>query len=157
MSKQNSSSYDEFYQEALGERMLWLKIDTDMMRDPKVRRLQAHAKSLEMDEMTVRKYALSGMYVAAILHMAEMEDHAYDLSDSVGWSFFADDMGMSEEDAMTFVTLALGTGLFDREMFEESAKLSSERLAREADETARSKASARAKAAAMRSSKAKKP
>ena len=134
--------YQGFYQEALGERMLWVKMDTDTMRDYKVRRLCASPEAKE-------RYARFGMYVATILHMAENDGHIYDLSDDIGWTFYANDMGLSVEEAMLFVKACLEVGLFDAELFGESAKLASNRLLREAEETAQNKAASRAKVAKM--------
>lgn len=151
-----AGSYSELTQEALEERMLWVKLDTDMMRDMKIRRLQAFARSIDMDALTVKRYALVGMYVATILHMGENDTHIYDLSDDFGWDVFADDMRMPEEDAREFVAAALEVGLFDNGLYEESKKLASNRLLRELEVAAGQKAASRSRTAAAREAKAAK-
>lgn len=141
--------YEEYYADALNERMAWLKLDTDFMHDFKVRRMSASADWRE-------RYARIGLYITTIALMASNDGHIYDLSDSLGWQFLASDLGLSVEDTKEFVMSALSVGLFDRELWGESKKLASVRLLKEADETAQNKASARVKTASARAAKAAK-
>ena len=48
--------YEEYYADALNERMAWLKLDTDFMHDFKVRRMSASADWRE-------RYARIGLYI----------------------------------------------------------------------------------------------
>lgn len=141
--------YSQAYGDALNERMLWLKLDTDFMHDFKVRRFSASSDWRE-------RYAKIGLYVATITLMASNDGHIYDLSDDLGWQFLATDLNIPVEDAERFVRAALEVGLFDRELYAESCKLASLRLLKEAEETAKSKAAARSRTEAARASKASK-
>lgn len=141
--------YSQEYGDALGERMLWLKLDTDFMHDFKVRRFSASADWKE-------RYARIGLYVATIALMASNDGHIYDLSDDLGWQFLATDLNIPMEDAERFVSDAISVGLFDRELYAESCKLASIRLLKEAEETAKNKAAARSRTEAARASRASK-
>lgn len=141
--------YSQEYGDALAERMLWLKLDTDFMHDFKVRRFSASADWKE-------RYARIGLYVATIALMASNDGHIYDLSDELGWQFLATDLNIPMEDAERFVSDALSVGLFDRELYAESCKLASIRLLKEAEETAKNKAAARSRTEAARASRASK-
>lgn len=141
--------YSQYYSDALNERMAWMKLDTDFMHDFKVRRLSASADPVE-------RYAAIGMYVSLIANMAAIDGHIYDLSDELGWQFIAADMGLDVDTAKGFVSKAVSVGLFDAQLWEESRKLASTRLLKEADETAQNKAAARVKAENMRKAKERK-
>ena len=141
--------YSKAYTDALEERMLWLKLDTDFMHDFKVRRFSASSDWRE-------RYARIGLYVTSIAFMASNDGHIYDLSDDLGWQFLASDLNIPVEDAQRFVMDALEVGLFDRELYAESCKLASSRLLKEAEETARNKAAARSRTEAARAAKASK-
>ena len=141
--------YSQAFDDALSERMLWLKLDTDFMHDFKVRRFSASSDWRE-------RYARIGLYVTCIAFMASNDGHIYDLSDDLGWQFLATDLNIPVEEAERFVKAALEVGLFDRELYAESCKLASARLLREAEETAKSRAAARSRTEAARASRASK-
>ena len=143
--------YSKEYGDALGERMLWLKLDTDFMHDFKVRRFSASADWKE-------RYARIGLYVATIALMASNDGHIYDLSDECGWSFLAADMVcgsdvMGRDELEAFVSTLYSLRLIDRELWDESRKLTSCRLMREAENYAETRARGRRSAEIARAAK----
>lgn len=139
--------YQDYYGEALGEPMRWFRLDSDFMRDMKVRRL-CHAGG----------YAYVGMYVALIACLAEADGHMYDMRTG-GWDFLRADMStggctVEPDELERFVRTLVDLGLADSELWGESEKLTSKRLIKEAEENARNLASSRAKIAAMNRAKA---
>lgn len=139
--------YSEFYQDALSEPMKWIHLDTDFMRDFKVRRLAV-----------IGGWAYIGKYAALIACLGEAKGHVYDVGDDHGWEFLAADLSCggcscSVDDARAFVQTLYSVGLIDREMWDESKKIASERLMRDVEKAARDVAAARYKAALMRAKK----
>lgn len=141
--------YSEYYSEALNEPMLWVRMDTDMLRDFKVRKL-----------MKAGGWKYLGMYVALIMGLAQADGHIYDMRDG-GWDYLRADMcnggcDVSQEELELFVTQLASVGLADRELWAESGKLTSGRLIREVEKNAQSAAKSRMKLDAMNAAKAKK-
>ena len=139
--------YSDFYQDALAEPMKWFRMDTDFMRDQKVRRLAV-----------LGGWVAIGRYVALIALLAEADGHCYDLSDDHGWRFLAADMScggepMGDGELREFVQTLYDLELIDREMWDESRKVAMGRLMREVENMAKDVAAARYKAAVMRSKK----
>lgn len=139
--------YSEFYQDALAEPMKWFRMDTDFMRDAKVRRLAV-----------LGGWQAIGRYVALIACLADSDGHAYDLADDHGWRFLAADMScggeaMPLDELRGFVSTLYDLKLIDREMWDESSKVAMPRLMREVEIMAKDVAAARYKAAVMRSKK----
>lgn len=123
--------YSDYYQEALAEPMRWYRMDSDWMRDVKVRRLTRAGG-----------WAYAGMYQALVACLAYADGHIYDLADDAGWEFLLADMNAggcktSVDDLREFVAMVVSVGLADKEMWAESRKLTSKRLVREAEENAR--------------------
>ncbi len=139
--------YGDYYQEALSERMKWFPMDSDFMRDQKIRRLGV-----------IGGWAAIGRYVALVACLAESDGRCYDLSDVHGWRFLSADMvcggeSMGEDELQAFVTTLYDLKLIDREMWDESRKVAMPRLAKEAEKMAKDVAMARYKAASMRAKK----
>lgn len=127
--------------------MKWFRMDTDFMRDQKVRRLAV-----------LGGWTAIGRYVALIALLAEADGHSYDLSDDHGWRFLAADMScggepMGEGELREFVQTLYDLKLIDRDMWDESRKVAMNRLMREVENMAKDVAAARYKAAVMRSKK----
>jgi len=127
--------------------MKWFRMDTDFMRDQKVRRLAV-----------LGGWTAIGRYVALIALLAEADGHSYDLSDDHGWRFLAADMScggepMGEGELREFVQTLYDLKLIDRDMWDESRKVAMNRLMREVENMAKDVAAARSKAAVMRSKK----
>lgn len=141
--------YSKRYDEALLEPMKWLRMDTDMLRDMKVRKL-----------MRAGGWKYLGMYVALVMALAQADGHVYDMRDG-GWEYLRADMSnggceVEQGELEEFVQLLASIGLADREMWAESRKLTSARLIREAEENARSAAQRQAKLDAMNEARARK-
>lgn len=139
------SAYSEEYIKALSQPMEWLRLDTDIMRDNKIRRLSV-----------LGGWEAFGKYIALICCLATCDSHLYDLSTDIGWKFFAADMTtvgceMSVEDAHEFVSTLASLDLIDRSLWTESKKLASDRLLREADTYAKGVAKGRAHAKRLNS------
>lgn len=134
--------YSEHYAKALGEPMKWFRLDADFMHDFKIRQLRAHGG-----------YEAIGRYVALMSHLARTDGHIYDLSTPLGASFLAEDMGLSEAEVTSFATILASLGLIDSELWSESKKVCSKRLASEAMENAKSVARSRVKLDAMNEAK----
>lgn len=139
--------YQDYYSEALTEPMRWFRMDSDFMRDFKIRRLVSEGG-----------YKYAGMYVALIACLAEADGHMYDM-DSGGWDFLRADMStggceVSEDELKRFVNILASLGLADKELWSESRKLTSKRLLREAEENAKNVAQSRSRIDAMNRAKA---
>ena len=139
--------YQAYSQRALVEPMGWFRLDSDFTRDMKVRRLTSAGG-----------WAYVGLYVATIGALAQADGHMYDMRDG-GWEFLRADLmnggcELEREDLEAFVGMLVDLGLADRTLWEESGKLSFDRLLREAEENARSVATSRAKVDAMNRAKA---
>lgn len=139
--------YSEFYQDALAEPMKWFRMDTDFMRDTKVRRLAV-----------LGGWQAIGRYVALIACLADSDGHTYDLADDHGWRFLAADMScggesMPLDELRALIATLYDLKLIDREMWDESSKVAMPRLMREVEIMAKDVAAARYKAAVMRSKK----
>ena len=139
--------YAEYYQEALSEPMKWFRLDSDFMRDPKVRRLGV-----------LGGWCAIGRYVALIACLSEADGRCYDLSEPMGWRFLSASMvcgsdAVSEDDLRAFVQTLYDLNLIDREMWDESRKVAMPRLCRESEKMAKDLAMARFKAANMRAKK----
>lgn len=139
--------YSEFYQDALAEPMKWFRMDSDFMRDKKVRRLSV-----------LGGWPAIGQYIALIACLAEADGHTCDLSDDHGWRFLAADMScggdsMPIDELQGFVSMLYDLKLIDRGMWDESRKVAMPRLMREVESMAKDVAAARYKAAVMRSKK----
>lgn len=141
--------YQDYYIEALTEPMRWFRMDSDWLRDFKIRKLMAKGG-----------YAYAGMYVIWISCLAEADGHMYDMTQG-GWDFLRADMStggcaVSESDLREFVAALVDLGLADTCMWEESGKLTSKRLLKEADENAKNVAQSRSRIDAMNRAKAEK-
>lgn len=139
--------YAEYYQDALSEPMKWFHLDADFMRDEKVRRLGV-----------LGGWQAIGRYVALIACLAGHDGHIYDLSDECGWSFLAADMVcgsdvMGRDELEAFVSTLYSLRLIDRELWDESRKLTSCRLMREAENYAETRARGRRSAEIARAAK----
>ena len=139
--------YSDYYHEALAEPMKWIHLDTDFMRDFKVRRLAV-----------VGGWEYVGKYAALIACLGEAKGHVYDVGDEHGWEFLAADLSCGGgscpvSDAKAFVRARYDVGLIDRAMWDESGKIASERLMRDVEKAARDVSAARYKAALMRAKK----
>lgn len=141
--------YAEAYQEALNEPMMWVRMDSDMLRDMKVRKL-----------MRVGGFQYLGMYVALVMGLAQADGHIYDMRDG-GWDYLQADMSnggcpVDPDELSRFVNTVASVGLCDAEMWAESRKLTSKRLIREVERNAQSAAKSRMKLDAMNAARAKK-
>lgn len=140
--------YADYYQDALSEPMKWFPLDTDFMNDPKVLKLSA-----------MGGWQAVGRYVALIACLARADGRRYDLSEPMGWRFLSAAMVcggevMDTEELHEFITTLYDLRLIDREMWDESRKVSMPRLCREAENMARKTAAnmvRTAKATAARS------
>lgn len=140
MTRQDSSLSDrrfQLYTEALLAPMPWFKLDSDFLNDPKVRKLGF-----------IGGWEYVGMYCGLISHLASEDSHMYDVSDDYGWAVLQSHMSLmghpiDMDDLKGFVGYAAELGLIDPGMLEESGKIASNRLMREAenyaDKTARNK------------------
>lgn len=151
MTRDAATSYDEaysgFYEEALSSPMPWFPMDSDFMRDGKIRRLAVFGG-----------WRYVGMYVALIACLASTDNHMYDLSDEYGWLFLRSDMSvvgcqLEEDELREFIGVLLKLGLLDVSMWDESSKLTCERMIRNAHEYAQSVAAGKAKGLRMRQGK----
>jgi hypothetical protein len=134
------AAYPEQYAIALSEPMEWLRLDTDFMRDNKIRRLSV-----------IGGWEAVGKYVAFICCLATCDGHIYDVSTDLGWRFLCADMSnvgceMGEAEAHEFVSVLASLSLIDGKLFAESKKVASERLLREAEVYAKGVAKGRAHA-----------
>lgn len=141
--------YSDYYDAALSEPLMWVRMDADMLRDFKVRKL-----------MRAGGWKYLGMYIAVIMGLAQADGHVYDMNDG-GWDYLMADMSnggceVERGELERFVQLLASIGLADRGMWAESRKLTSDRLVREVEENARSAARRRMKVDAMNSARAKK-
>ena len=141
--------YAEHYQEALNEPLLWVRMDTDMLRDMHVRKL-----------MRAGGWKYLGMYVALIMALAQADGHIYDMRDG-GWDYLLADLSnggcpVDPDERSEFVGTLASIGLVDRELWAESRKLTSKRLIREVERNAASAAKSKVKLDAMNAARAKK-
>lgn len=151
MTKNDTTSYEElykdFYTEAMSSPMPWFQMDSDFLRDTKVRKLAV-----------VGGWEYIGMYVALVACLAATDNHIYDLSDDMGWAFLRSDMSvvgcdLTDDSLKEFVGVLLKLNLLDNELWDESGKMASERMLRNADDYAQSVAAGKAKAFKMRQGK----
>lgn len=138
--------YQDYYDEALLEPLEWVRMDTDMLRDFKVRRL-----------MGIGGFAYLGMYIAAIMALSQADGHVYDMGNG-GWDYLRHDMGnggceVDEDELRDFVGALVECGLVDVGMWRESQKITMRRLIKEAEEGAKSRAKTRARIDAMNSAR----
>lgn len=152
MTKEGTTSYEDaykcFYIEALEAPMPWFPLDSDFLRDTKVRKLAV-----------VGGWGYVGMYVALIACLAATDSHIYDLNDEMGWAFLRSDMSvvgceLSDDDLKEFVGVLLKLNLLDNSLWDESGKIASERMLRNAEDYASSVAAGKAKGLRMRQGKA---
>ena len=137
-SEEYQSAYSEAYVKALGEPMDWIRLDTDFMRDNKIRRLSV-----------LGGWAAVGKYVAFIACLATCDSHIYDLSTEMGWRFFEADMTtvgceMGDGEAHEFIEALASLGLIDMSLWLESKKVASERMLHEVEFYAKRVAKGRA-------------
>lgn len=151
MTSTDTTSYKEaykgFYEEALPKPMPWFPLDSDFLRDVKVRRLAIYGG-----------WRYIALYIDLIAVLASTDNHIYDLSDEMGWTFLLSDMSVAgcelDEDSLReFVGVLLKLGLVDNGMWDESRKLCSERMLRNAEGHAESVAKGKAKGYRMRRGK----
>lgn len=141
--------YQTYYQEALREPMPWFPLDSDFMRDVKVRRLALYGG-----------WAYIGMWAAFMACLAGIADgHIYDVSDDFGWDCLRSDMAvvgceLSDDDLREFIGVLLKLELLDNSMYDESTKLCSDRMMRNAENYADRRAGGKAKTYKARKAKA---
>ena len=141
-------AYKEYYMDAMTNPMPWFQMDSDFMRDTKIRKLAIYGG-----------YDYIGKYVAFIACLAACDNHIYDVSDEIGWRFLLSDMSVvgcefDEDDLKEFVGVLLKLQLIDAELYDESMKIASPRMLRNVEDYAKSVAGAKAKAFKMRQGKA---
>ena len=138
--------FQEAYLDALNEPVKWVRMDADMLRDFKIRKL-----------MRAGGWEYLGLYLALVLCLAQADGHIYDMRDG-GWDYLQADMSnggcpIDREGLEAFVNILASVGLADGELWAESRKLTSKRLIREVEEGARSAAKTRMKLDAMNSAR----
>lgn len=140
-------AYKDYYTEAVTSPMPWFQMDSDFVRDTKIRKLAVYGG-----------YDCIGKYIAFIACLAACDNHIYDVSDEMGWKFLLSDMSVvgckfDEDDLKEFVGVLLKLGLVDSDLYDESMKLASPRMLRNVEDYAKSVAAAKAKAYKMRQGK----
>ena len=141
--------YGDYYQEALSESMKWFPMDSDFMDDQKVRKLGV-----------LGGWQAVGRYVALIACLARADGRCYDLSEPMGWKFLAAAMIcggeiMGEDELREFIGMLYDLKLIDRDMWDESRKVSMARLCMEAENMARRTAANRMRTAKASAARAK--
>lgn len=141
--------YADYYQNALSEPMMWVRMDADMLRDMKVRKL-----------MRLGGFAYLGMYTALIMGLAQCDGHMYDMKDG-GWDYLRADLSnggciVEPDELERFVSALVSVGLVDSELWMESEKLTSKRLIKEVERNAQSAAKSKMKLDAMNAARSKK-
>lgn len=139
--------FTEYFTEALIKPMPYFSMDSDFMRDNKIRRLAC-----------VGGWEYIGKYVAFIACLAGQKGHIYDLSDDMGWKFLLADMSaygcdLDDDSLREFVGVLLQLELVDVEMYDEDGKLTSQRMLRNAEKYATEVAAGKARGAVARKGK----
>lgn len=131
--------WHELQSEELGRPIGWFKHDSDSHADPKMALLLVEPDG----------YALYGLFWILVERLAAREGHSYRLETDADWTVLARDLLMypgdpaAMEQLHRFIDRCLELGLIDRELYEETGKVSSARLWRNCEQVSRGRASRR--------------
>ena len=142
--------YQEFWNEAYEEPLDWFKHYTNAHESDALRR-GILAKGMEW----------YGKWWAFVEAISRRRRHVYDVSDEVGWRLLTLDLSacgwqLTVDDAKEFIGELYESDLIDRECFDESSLVMSERVLSNADEYANNVAKGRLGAWKTNRSRAKK-